>query len=53
MKNREGIAGHEEPERKQSWEPMTLTAVGNLGVVIQDMTGSFSDGGMGGMQMAP
>jgi hypothetical protein len=55
VKNREGVAGHEEPQRKHSWEPMTLTAVGNLGAVVRGASGSISDGGVKGqnMQKAP
>jgi hypothetical protein len=32
-----------EPESKETWEPMRLTPVGNLGAVMRGNTGSKSD----------
>jgi hypothetical protein len=39
--------------RRKTWESMTLTPVGDLGVVIQDMSGSKADGAGGGKMREP
>jgi hypothetical protein len=51
LKIQEGLA-HDTRKHERSWEPMTLTPVGNLGAVIQDMSGSFSDSKGQKMSMA-
>jgi hypothetical protein len=44
MKTQESLGPDvERRHQKRSWEPMTLTPVGNLGAIIQDMGGSFLD----------
>jgi hypothetical protein len=50
VKREVSVVPHKEARRKP-WEPMTLTPVGDLGVVIQDMNGSMGDGGGGGMMV--
>jgi hypothetical protein len=53
LKTQEGLGPNvERRQQKRSWEHMTLTPVGNLGAVIQDMSGSFVDNKGQKMSMA-
>jgi hypothetical protein len=44
VKNQEDVATRKERKNRRPWEAMRLIPVGSLGVVIQDMMGSVTDG---------